>query len=600
MADHPADPQGTLAGRLRSARPADRGRDARCRRDRRAARRRLPRAHRAGAAGHRGSAPRAQRRDGRVVERPAGGRRRSVGSAAIARQSCATSRADSRARPSRRLRTRAATNRRRSSFGGRCRISISRNRCSPTRTCRIRRSTRCRSRPSRTRRCVDLVLTAARTGGTREATVALLRSSLLGASRPARRVGARRGVGARRRAGRSARDRRGRHVSPAVVDDYFDDRGDAPEGSACVGAARGRAPRRRFARSSRRIATRGRRIASAPSRRSCGATSGSPDADDAGARDRHLRARAAILGTLDALAAACDVPRRSRREDPTAWIRHAIEARTFAPRRGARRRAPRRRAGRAVRRRSITCISSAWSRTDWPERPARSIFYTSGLLEPARMDRAPGARGGRAGGVPRPARRSRARTTTLHAFNLDGDADRRAFAGGGARARRCRRAMRPAAGTARLRGRGADERRGRRRTRAGWRRVARAAGALRPDLDANRVSRRTSIRGRAGVSREARRALRDVPVQVLRGIGARAAGGARRIRGTDAARARHAAAPAAGAVLSRVAGDAAGRPSRARSSPTPSRSSSGSPAGAVATARRAIARWKRRGCSGRS
>ena len=263
---------------------------------------------------------------------------------------------------------------------------------------------------------VDLVMTAARTGGTREASVALLRSSLLSFSEDDALVGhadasALNIALAERRATGEA------DTSPAVVDEYFE--------SAETRRAARRAPARRAARAAARIreellpyregrtAVRVRAVTSFLRKHEC-----LPDADAPG-RDRHLRARAAILSTLDALASACDTD-DDPPEDPTAWIRHAIEARTFAPRRGTG---------------GVHLVDALAARlgefehvhlvglveTDWPERPSRSVFYTSGLLEPlgwsarqahsaaelaAFRDLLALARG----------------TTTLHTFNLDGDA----------------------------------------------------------------------------------------------------------------------------------------------------------------------------------
>jgi RecB family exonuclease len=143
-----------------------------------------------------------------------------------------------------------------------------------------------------------------------------------------------------------------------------------------------------------------------------------PDAEAPGA-DRFRRARAAILGILDELASACDGA-EDVAVDPTAWIRHAIEARTFAPRRGS--------AG-------VHLVDAGAARfgdfdhvhlvglveTDWPERAVRNIFYTSGLLEPlgwtAYRDHtiAELATFRDLLGLAR-------QTTTLHAFKLEADA----------------------------------------------------------------------------------------------------------------------------------------------------------------------------------
>ncbi|HEY7473425.1 MAG TPA: PD-(D/E)XK nuclease family protein [Vicinamibacterales bacterium] len=144
-------------------------------------------------------------------------------------------------------------------------------------------------------------------------------------------------------------------------------------------------------------------------------------ADDSAA-DRQVRARAAVLSALDDLSRACrrhDDDARPH-DDLTALVHHQIESQTFAPRRG---------------RRGVHLVDAVAARfgefdhthlvglveSDWPERPVRSIFYTSGLLkalgwaqEPDHM-RAQQAAFRDLLGLAK-------RTTTLHAFQLDGDA----------------------------------------------------------------------------------------------------------------------------------------------------------------------------------
>jgi RecB family exonuclease len=262
---------------------------------------------------------------------------------------------------------------------------------------------------------VDLVMTAARTGGTREGIVAILRSSLLsfeddGPIGHADASALNTALAERRATGEA-------DTYPSVVDEYFDD----PETR--------RKDRHAAARRAARVAARIREALAAyrdgrTADRIRAVTSflrrheRLPEAE-APARDRHLRARAAILGTLDALAAACDTP-DDPPEDPTAWIRHAIEARTFAPRRGS--------AGVHL----VDALAARFGdfdhvhlvglvETDWPERPARSVFYTSGLLEPLGWS----ARQAHAAAELAAFRDllDLARSTTaLHAFNLEGDA----------------------------------------------------------------------------------------------------------------------------------------------------------------------------------
>jgi RecB family exonuclease len=146
-----------------------------------------------------------------------------------------------------------------------------------------------------------------------------------------------------------------------------------------------------------------------------------PDASDPW-RERHLRARAAVLGALDALADAFERHGDASRphEELTAAISHAIEAQTFTPMRGAN---------------GVHLVDAVAARfgqfdhvhlvglveTDWPERPRRNIFYTSGLLRvlgwPQETDQAR---------VERAAFTDllglAARTVRLSAFQLEGDA----------------------------------------------------------------------------------------------------------------------------------------------------------------------------------
>jgi RecB family exonuclease len=139
-------------------------------------------------------------------------------------------------------------------------------------------------------------------------------------------------------------------------------------------------------------------------------------------RERHLRARAAVLAALEELAEAL-----ARHDDHardadtlTAIVHHAIEARTFSPRQGD--------AGVHL----VDAVSARFGEfdhvhvvglveTEWPERARRSLFYTSGLLK--------------ALGWPQVADEVRAqqadfrdllqvaaKTTRLYAFQLEGDA----------------------------------------------------------------------------------------------------------------------------------------------------------------------------------
>jgi RecB family exonuclease len=266
---------------------------------------------------------------------------------------------------------------------------------------------------------LDLVMTFARTGGTREAAAALLRCGLLrfevdGAHVGLEDVAALTAALAARRASGTA------ETYSTEVEAWFDGR-----------AVRDRASRAGALRAARAAAAV--RAALDPYR---GAPAASaqvrvlstfirrheilPAGDDQW-RDRHLRARAAVLGVLDELAAACarhdDAPRDNAAV--TAAIRHALEARVFTPRRGSG---------------GVQLVDAAAARfgefdhvhlvglvdSDWPERTRRSIFFTSGLLAalgwPQEADdlRAQQAAFRDLLGLA-------ARTTTLHAFQLEGE-----------------------------------------------------------------------------------------------------------------------------------------------------------------------------------
>jgi PD-(D/E)XK nuclease superfamily protein len=268
---------------------------------------------------------------------------------------------------------------------------------------------------------LDLVLAVARTGGTRETMTALLRSRL-GQFResPDEKVV-------------SAED-------VAALDFALGERRSTGEADTYVGeihALQGR-PRRRLGFDPDR-ALRAARVAAqirdelAPYR--AGASASDQVAaigrflrrheivlrDDELPDDRHTRARAAILGALDdfvrALQRHDDDPRRH--EELTGAIRHQIEARTFAPRR--------RRSGVHL----VDAVAARFGQfdhahlvglveTDWPERPTRSIFYTSGLLKALGWPQEPDHMRAQQAAF-RDLLALAARTTTLHAFQLDGD-----------------------------------------------------------------------------------------------------------------------------------------------------------------------------------
>ncbi|HUF48645.1 MAG TPA: PD-(D/E)XK nuclease family protein, partial [Vicinamibacterales bacterium] len=267
---------------------------------------------------------------------------------------------------------------------------------------------------------LDLVLACARTGGVRDAAVALLRSPLLrfevdGEAVALGDVSALDAVLLERRA-------------TGVADSF------AGEVDAFFGA---RADRRRLARAgAARAACAAAGVAAdlagfsrhAPASAQVACLSAflrrheRPAPDDDEWRDRHLRARAAVLAALDGLAAAYaahdDEPREA--DALTSAIHHVVEGQTFAPRRGHE---------------GVHLVDAVAARfgqfahvhlvglveTDWPERLRRNVFYTSGLLN--------------ALGWPQDADHTRdqqaafrdllglaATSTTLHGFELEGDA----------------------------------------------------------------------------------------------------------------------------------------------------------------------------------
>lgn len=139
-------------------------------------------------------------------------------------------------------------------------------------------------------------------------------------------------------------------------------------------------------------------------------------------RDRHLRARSAVLSSLERLAAAYrehdDEPR-----DPdtlSATIHHWIERQTFTPRRGST---------------GVHLVDAVAARfgafdhvhivglvdAEWPERQRRSIFYTSSLLKdlgwPGEDDHLRSQQAGFRDLMCLPAR-----SLSLSAFQLEGDA----------------------------------------------------------------------------------------------------------------------------------------------------------------------------------
>ena len=266
---------------------------------------------------------------------------------------------------------------------------------------------------------LDLVLRVARTGGTRDASVALLRAPLVRfemGDTPISPddVAALEVVLTDRRAAGEA------ETYPAEVQHYFGGRAtrngaDAVRAARAARAAEVMVEALRPFRAADAASAQVDAIAAFLRRHQRG-----PALDD-GWRERYLRARAAVLGVLDGLADAFrrhdDRPRSP--DHLMAAIHHWIEMQTFAPRRGTG---------------GVHLVDAVAARfgefdhvhlvglveTEWPERPRRSIFYTTGLLKslgwPQEDDqmRAQQAAFRDLIGLP-------ARTLRLHGFQLDGD-----------------------------------------------------------------------------------------------------------------------------------------------------------------------------------
>ena len=193
---------------------------------------------------------------------------------------------------------------------------------------------------------------------------------------------------------------------------------------------RGRAPAR-AARAAAAVAARARcRFATAlgvgagaaPSRRSCGATRRAAGATIRGAIGTSARARPS---------SACSTGSRTRsRATTTARGPTSTSPPRFVTR------SKRRRSRRGAAQRGVHLVDAVAARfgefdhvhlvglveTDWPERPRRNIFYTSGLLKSLGWPQEADQARARAGGVPRSARCFRDETLRLHAFQLEGDA----------------------------------------------------------------------------------------------------------------------------------------------------------------------------------
>lgn len=266
---------------------------------------------------------------------------------------------------------------------------------------------------------LDLVLTMARTGGTREATVALLRSTLARFDVDGEPVGLRDAAAL----DAALTERRTLGEANTYVDEvaaWFGDR------TSRGGFESGRA--RRAARAAQAI-----HAALAPYR--SGTSAGAqvatvadflrshqrPMPGDDPSLERSRRARAAVLGVLDSLADAFarhdDAPRPH--DVVTAAIHHVVESQTFAPRRG---------------RSGVHLVDAVAARfgefehvhlvglveTDWPERARGSILYTTGLLKPLGWPQS-GEHAQAEQAAFRDVLGLAADTVHLHAFQLEGD-----------------------------------------------------------------------------------------------------------------------------------------------------------------------------------
>jgi RecB family exonuclease len=262
---------------------------------------------------------------------------------------------------------------------------------------------------------LDLVLAFARTGGTREASSALLRSPLLRFSVDGARVGLR--DVAALEAALVAQRATGEADTYGVAMGRGDRvrRSDRGASRAADAAAAARAELLPF-RDAEAASDQVRALAAFLRRHER-----RPGADDPwGAR--HLRARAATLGALDALGDAYQRHDDDHR-DPAALaatVHHCIERQTFAPRRGSV---------------GVQLVDSVAARfgdfdhvhlvglvdAEWPARPARNIFYTSGLLKelgwPSEQEHWRAEQAGF-----RDLLRLPARTLSLSAFQFEGDA----------------------------------------------------------------------------------------------------------------------------------------------------------------------------------
>ena len=267
---------------------------------------------------------------------------------------------------------------------------------------------------------LDLVLVVARTGGTRESVVALLRSPWLRIDVDETPVSLSDVTAldavllARRATGMAL-------TYMEEVDRYFDGkhRRDGVDAPAARRAARGAVAVAEALDVFRSAASASQQLLAVSTFLRQHERGPAPGA---AWRESSLRARGAVLGALDGVTDACrrhdDRPRAP--EALVALIRHRIEGQTFAPSRDH--------AGVHL----VDAVAARFGEfdhvhilglvdTDWPERQRRNIFYTSGLLKslgwPQDADHAAAqlAAFRDLTGLP-------AHTLHVHAFQLDADA----------------------------------------------------------------------------------------------------------------------------------------------------------------------------------
>ncbi len=267
---------------------------------------------------------------------------------------------------------------------------------------------------------LDLVLEVACTGGTREAVVALLRSPLM-QFHTARTLVDHDDAAALDAVLRERRASGEAETYPDEVAGYFAGRTtrngiDAARAERGANAAAAAGAALRVFREAETASAQVGAVSAFLRRHERG-----PDTDDSW-REPYLRARGAVVALLDGFAEACrrydDRPRPAERL--AGVLHHWIERQTFAPERGP---------GGV---RLVDAVAIRFSEvdhlhlvglveTEWPERPRRSIFYSSGLLKslgwPQENDQVRSQQAAFRDLIALPSR-----TLRLHAFQLEGDA----------------------------------------------------------------------------------------------------------------------------------------------------------------------------------